>query len=248
MSVQVLARPVRAIRPANDFARIYMFIAMLAVLVACSLFICGLFVSGQFSFSMISGIYEKFTSVETASLTEEPPSEIITEQPLTVESVSQNNDSILRERIKALIKGYSVSNAEQISEKIFLLSQKHGISVTILTALIGVESGFNNLKSDSGKIGLLPISAAEGQILAAELKIPFMKAALLNPSYNLEIAAYKLAKLVEMTSGSIEKALVAFKAGEFGSDGFAVNGEVDASLINYKDNILKISQELSLDS
>lgn len=241
MSTQILMRPARAVNPGKDFFKIFLAMGLLAMLVAVSLFAAGLLLSGQIEFSKIISLTQKFYASENPVAEEVHTSSEMESKVMPIAAVPA-----LETKLAQLIteSNSQIADADKYAVLISAASNKHSLDPFLLSALLYQESKFNNLSMESNKLGLFMISASEAQVLAAELKLPFMRAALYNPDYNIKLGSYKFSRLLEITKGNIEKALVAFKAGEFTAEGFTV-GEVDPSLLQYKDNVLAMAEKFS---
>lgn len=94
-------------------------------------------------------------------------------------------------------------------------AQKHGLDPLLMAALIRQESEFDkDAVSSAGAIGLMQVMPATGRELARRLRMgPVTRKSLHNPSTNLALGAYYLARQIELRDGSVEQALAAYNAG-----------------------------------
>ncbi len=94
-------------------------------------------------------------------------------------------------------------------------ARKRGLDPLLVAALIRQESEFDpGAVSPSGAIGLMQVMPATGRELGRRLRMrPVTRRALHNPSVNVAIGAYFLARLLESRQGRVEEALAAYNAG-----------------------------------
>jgi soluble lytic murein transglycosylase len=94
-------------------------------------------------------------------------------------------------------------------------AHKHGLDPLLMAALIRQESEFDkDAVSPAGAIGLMQVMPATGRELGRRLRMGAVtRKALHNPSTNLALGAYYLARQLELRGGSVEQALAAYNAG-----------------------------------
>jgi soluble lytic murein transglycosylase-like protein len=95
-------------------------------------------------------------------------------------------------------------------------SQKHGIDVELLQALIAAESGFDtHAVSPKGAVGLMQLMppTAERYGVKADVKTPLAQK-LTDPKTNIRAGSTYLRDLIKMFPGQIELAIAAYNAGE----------------------------------
>jgi soluble lytic murein transglycosylase-like protein len=85
-----------------------------------------------------------------------------------------------------------------------------GVSRTLLTAVMFVESGYNpHARSDKGAIGLMQVMPQTARRFGVE-----DSRQLLDPRVNIEVGARYLRTLMEMFSGRLDLVVAAYNAGE----------------------------------
>lgn len=91
---------------------------------------------------------------------------------------------------------------------------RQSIDPMLVAGLIRQESTFeSNAVSRARAVGLMQILPKTGRRLARSMKLPFTRAKLLQPEYNLQLGTKYLADLLRMF-GNTEAALAAYDAGE----------------------------------
>jgi len=100
-------------------------------------------------------------------------------------------------------------------DAIFREARKHGLDPLLMAALIRQESEFDkDAVSPSGAIGLMQVMPATGRELGRRLRMkPVTRRSLHDPSLNLALGAYYLARQIELRGGSVEETLAAYNAG-----------------------------------
>ena len=93
-------------------------------------------------------------------------------------------------------------------------ASRQAIDPMLVAGLIRQESIFeSNAVSRAKAVGLMQILPKTGKQLARKMKMPFSRAKLFQPEYNLELGTKYLADLLRMF-GNTEAALAAYDAGE----------------------------------
>lgn len=90
----------------------------------------------------------------------------------------------------------------------------HGVEPSMIYAVMRQESGFHpTVESPAAACGLMQIIEPTGRSLAADLDVAFSRASLLTPSYNVNLGAAYLAKLLRRFDGHLALAAGAYNAG-----------------------------------
>lgn len=94
-------------------------------------------------------------------------------------------------------------------------ARKRGLDPLLMAALIRQESEFDkDAVSPSGAIGLMQVMPPTGREIGRRLRMRRVTPrALHNPSVNLPIGAYYLARQLELRNGNVEETLAAYNAG-----------------------------------
>ena len=100
------------------------------------------------------------------------------------------------------------------AEQIRRAAASQGLDPMLVAGLIRQESAFQPHSVSRAKaIGLMQVLPGTGKRLARELRVPYSRAKLFDPDYNIRLGTKYLADLVAMF-GSEEPALAAYDAGE----------------------------------
>lgn len=102
-------------------------------------------------------------------------------------------DFMLSEYIKKYIQKENIKiNADDLTETLMKVSQKHGYDPIFLLAVIKTESQFNpNAIGSAGEIGLMQIKPDTAEWICRKNKLPWNGAeSLKNPHYNVLIGGY----------------------------------------------------------
>lgn len=93
-------------------------------------------------------------------------------------------------------------------------SERHQLDPMLVAALIRQESTFQpDAVSHAGAVGLMQILPMVARKLARRLRLPYSRARLFNPEYNLQLGTLYFSELLR-TEGTPEAALAAYNAGE----------------------------------
>ncbi|MGB5694053.1 MAG: lytic transglycosylase domain-containing protein, partial [Polyangiales bacterium] len=94
-------------------------------------------------------------------------------------------------------------------------ANRYGLDPNLLLAVMQVESVYQkHIVSYAGAVGLMQIMPRTGQLIAQALgRDDFSPADLLDPSLNLEFAAWYLTSLIRRFDGSIPLAIAAYNGG-----------------------------------
>ena len=99
-------------------------------------------------------------------------------------------------------------------DEIRTAAEREGLDPMLVAGLIRQESAFQpRAVSRARAIGLMQVLPSTGRHLAHQLHLPYSRARLFNPDYNLRLGTKYLANLVAMF-GSEEPAIAAYDAGE----------------------------------
>ncbi len=102
-------------------------------------------------------------------------------------------------------------SSELFDALIVSAARAHGQDVSLLRAIIHVESGFNpSAVSPKGAIGLMQLMPAT----ARRVGVDTQRRALFDPATNINAGARYLRMLMDMFSGRLELAIAAYNAGE----------------------------------
>jgi soluble lytic murein transglycosylase len=116
---------------------------------------------------------------------------------------SSNYKLYIRERPVGLLNSYTTNRYDYFINK---ASKRHGVSFSLLKALIKTESDFNpRAVSNAGAIGLMQIMPAN--VKALKIKNPF------DPLENILGGARYLKQLINRFDGKLPLALAAYNAG-----------------------------------
>jgi len=101
------------------------------------------------------------------------------------------------------------------AEQIRVAAERQGLDPTLVAGLIRQESAFQpNSVSRAKAIGLMQVLPGTGKRLARQLRVPYSRAKLFEPEYNLRLGTKYLADLIALFGGEVEPALAAYDAGE----------------------------------
>ena len=113
------------------------------------------------------------------------------------------------------------------ADQIRSAATSQGVDPMLVAGLIRQESAFQPRSVSRAKaIGLMQVLPGTGKRLARELRIPYSKAKLFEPDYNVRLGTRYLADLVAMF-GSEEPALAAYDAGEDRIAGWKASGKFE---------------------
>jgi soluble lytic murein transglycosylase-like protein len=117
-------------------------------------------------------------------------------------------------RFTAHASGLSPSEIREVAHAIAEQSERNGLERELVLAVIRTESGFSNFaRSHVGALGLMQIMPRTGQMLAAELGIPWENSEILfDPVINVTMGTRYLATL-HAKYGSWDRALAAYNWG-----------------------------------
>jgi len=103
----------------------------------------------------------------------------------------------------------------EYQEQIFISAQKYNIDPFLVCSIIKTESKFNaNAISKRGAKGLMQIMDITGEWAASELNMSdFTPDQLFDPSVNIEIGCWYVARLMKQYEGNISTLLAAYNAG-----------------------------------
>lgn len=100
-------------------------------------------------------------------------------------------------------------------EQIRTAAARQGLDPMLVAGLIRQESAFQPRSVSRAKaIGLMQVLPGTGKRLARQLRVPYSRAKLFEPEYNLRLGTKYLADLIAMFGGEVEPALAAYDAGE----------------------------------
>jgi soluble lytic murein transglycosylase len=100
------------------------------------------------------------------------------------------------------------------ADQIRAAAERQGLDPMLVAGLIRQESAFQpGAVSRAKAIGLMQVLPSTGKRLARQLRVPYSRARLFNPEYNLRLGTKYLADLIALF-GSPEPALAAYDAGE----------------------------------
>ena len=126
----------------------------------------------------------------------------------------------------------------QYNDSVIACYYKYGVPVSVIYANVKLASDYNSgLVSEDGLIGLMQLSRAEYDTLAAELGIATDSGLLFEPQTNLNIGTYKLSKLYAKY-GSWSRVYAALYMGERELDSWLTDPENlgdDGSIVKYPD-------------
>ncbi len=101
------------------------------------------------------------------------------------------------------------------ADEIRAAAQRQGLDPMLVAGLIRQESAFQPRSVSRAKaIGLMQVLPGTGKRLARQLRLPYSRAKLFDPEYNLRLGTKYLADLIAMFGGEEEPALAAYDAGE----------------------------------
>jgi soluble lytic murein transglycosylase len=101
------------------------------------------------------------------------------------------------------------------AEQIRAAAERQGLDPMLVAGLIRQESAFQPRSVSRAKaIGLMQVLPGTGKRLARQLRVPYSRAKLYEPEYNLRLGTKYLADLIAMFGGEVEPALAAYDAGE----------------------------------
>jgi soluble lytic murein transglycosylase len=101
------------------------------------------------------------------------------------------------------------------AEQIRTAAERQGLDPMLVAGLIRQESAFQPRSVSRAKaIGLMQVLPGTGKRLARQLRMPYSRAKLFEPEYNLRLGTKYLADLIAMFGGEVEPALAAYDAGE----------------------------------
>lgn len=102
----------------------------------------------------------------------------------------------------------------EITAAVLRESEKFEVEPTVMFELIKVESKYNpEAISPDGAAGLCQLRPMTAQSLSKELGISYSDEQLFNIDYNIMLATYYLAKLLNVTDNDYHKALTAYNRG-----------------------------------
>ena len=127
----------------------------------------------------------------------------------------QKIDYERREKINRLAAESGAS--EEIVAAVLLETDKYGMPPALMLELIKTESGFDpKAISSHGAVGLCQLMPATAREISRELGLYYYDDLLLDPGYNIKLAAYYLSKLLAMHNQDLHKALTAYNRGPAG--------------------------------
>jgi len=101
------------------------------------------------------------------------------------------------------------------ADQIRAAAERQGLDPMLVAGLIRQESAFQPRSVSAARaIGLMQVLPSTGKRLARQLRLPYSRAKLFEPEYNLRLGTKYLADLIAMFGGEEEPALAAYDAGE----------------------------------